>query len=237
MPDARFRYRSEAQSRIGSSTAGALDSAARRGLDLVVAAVGLLLVAPLLALIALLVRVTSPGSVLFRQQRVGRGMVPFHLLKFRTMVADAPSRGPAITVGADPRVTPVGALLRRTKLDELPQLVNVLKGDMSLVGPRPEVPAYVALYGEAERRIFTVRPGITDPSSLFYHDESAVLAGYPDPERAYREVVLPHKIALSLAYVDTRSVWTDVALLVRTALRLLAPTRFARVHPAAGTRP
>jgi lipopolysaccharide/colanic/teichoic acid biosynthesis glycosyltransferase len=216
-------------------TAGGFDAAARRALDVAVAGVGLLVLAPLLAVIALLVRATSAGPVLFRQERIGRGMVPFHLLKFRTMVADAPSRGPAITVGADPRVTPVGALLRRTKLDELPQLMNVLRGDMSLVGPRPEVPAYVALYGEVERRIFTVRPGITDPSSLHYHDESAVLAGYPDPERAYREIVLPHKIALSLAYVDTRSVWTDVGLLVRTALRLLVPARLAGIDPA-GTR-
>jgi lipopolysaccharide/colanic/teichoic acid biosynthesis glycosyltransferase len=215
---------------------GGLDSAARRGLDVVVSAFGLLLLAPLLAAIALLVRVTSAGPILFRQERIGRSMVPFHLLKFRTMVEDAPSRGPAITVGADPRVTPVGALLRRSKLDELPQLLNVLRGDMSLVGPRPVVPSYVSLYSDAERRIFTVRPGITDPSSLHYHDESAVLAGYPDPERAYREIVLPHKIALSLAYVDTRTVWTDIGLLVRTALRLLAPARLARIHPAAGTR-
>jgi lipopolysaccharide/colanic/teichoic acid biosynthesis glycosyltransferase len=215
---------------------GGLDAAARRGLDVAVAALGLLVLAPLLAVVALLVRATSAGPVLFRQERVGRGMVPFHLLKFRTMVADAPSRGPAITVGADPRVTPVGALLRRTKLDELPQLLNVLRGDMSLVGPRPEVPSYAALYDDAERRIFTVRPGITDPSSLHYHDESAVLAGYPDPERAYREIVLPHKIALSLAYVDTRSVWTDIGLLVRTVVRLLGPARPAPIHPAAGTR-
>jgi lipopolysaccharide/colanic/teichoic acid biosynthesis glycosyltransferase len=212
-----------------------LDSAARRILDVLVAALGLLLLAPLLAVIALVVRATSPGPALFRQARVGRGMVPFELLKFRTMVADAPSRGPEITVGTDSRVTPVGAVLRRTKLDELPQLVNVLKGDMSLVGPRPEVPAYVASYTDPQRRIFTVRPGITDPSSLVYRDESAVLAGYPDPERAYREVVLPHKIALSLAYVDERSVWSDVGILVRTALRLLAPALLARLHPAAGT--
>jgi lipopolysaccharide/colanic/teichoic acid biosynthesis glycosyltransferase len=212
-----------------------LDAAARRALDVAVSATSLVLLAPVLALVALLVRATSPGPVLFVQERVGRGLVPFRLLKFRTMVADAPSRGPAITVGADPRVTGFGAFLRRTKLDELPQLVNVLRGDMSLVGPRPEVPRYVALYGEAERRIFTVRPGITDPSSLLYRDESAVLATYPDPERAYREVVLPHKIAVSLAYLDTRTVLSDVGLLVRTALRLAAPALLARLHPATGT--
>jgi lipopolysaccharide/colanic/teichoic acid biosynthesis glycosyltransferase len=209
----------ETPSRVGS----ALDDAARRVLDVAVSAAGLLVLAPLLALIALLVKATSAGPVLFVQERVGRGCVPFRLLKFRTMVADAPARGPAITVGVDPRVTRVGAFLRRTKLDELPQLVNVLRGDMSLVGPRPEVPAYVGLYGEAERRIFAVRPGITDPSSLLYRDESAVLATYPDPERAYREVVLPHKIAVSLAYADSRTVLTDLGLLVRTALRLVVP--------------
>jgi len=206
-----------------SRTESALDEAARRALDVVVSLAALVVLLPLLALIALLVKATSSGPVLFVQERVGRGLVPFRLFKFRTMVADAPARGPAITVGADPRVTRVGALLRRTKLDELPQLLNVLRGDMSLVGPRPEVPGYVALYGEAERRIFTVRPGITDPSSLLYRDESAVLATYPDPERAYREVVLPHKIAVSLAYADSRTVLSDVTLLVRTALRLVVP--------------
>ena len=200
-----------------------LDEGARRALDVVVSLAGLLVLSPLLALIALLVKATSAGPVLFVQERVGRGLVPFRLFKFRTMVADAPARGPAITVGSDARVTRVGGFLRRTKLDELPQLVNVLRGDMSLVGPRPEVPKYVALYGEAERRIFTVRPGITDPSSLLYRDESAVLATYPDPERAYREVVLPHKIAVSLAYADSRTVLSDVGLLVRTALRLVTP--------------
>ena len=200
-----------------------VDDAARRALDVVVSGVGLVLLLPLLGLIALLVKATSPGPVLFVQERVGRGLVPFRLLKFRTMVADAPARGPAITVGADPRVTAVGALLRKTKLDELPQLVNVLRGDMSLVGPRPEVPRYVSLYNDAERRIFSVRPGITDPSSLLYRDESAVLATYPDPERAYREVVLPHKIAVSLAYAESRTVLSDVGLLLRTALRLVVP--------------
>ena len=200
-----------------------IDDGARRALDVVVSGVGLVLLLPVLGLIALLVKVTSPGPVLFVQERVGRGLVPFRLLKFRTMVADAPARGPAITVGADPRVTPVGAFLRKTKLDELPQLLNVLRGDMSLVGPRPEVPRYVSLYNEAERRIFAVRPGITDPSSLLYRDESAVLATYPDPERAYREVVLPHKIAVSLAYADNRTVLSDVGLLVRTALRIVVP--------------
>ena len=218
------------QSRFGS----AIDAAARRVLDVVVSAAGMLVLLPVLALIALLVKATSAGPVLFVQERVGRGLVPFRLFKFRTMIADAPSRGPAITVGADPRVTRVGAFLRRTKLDELPQLLNVLRGDMSLVGPRPEVPRYVTLYGEAERRIFMVRPGITDPSSLLYRDEAAVLASYPDPERAYREVVLPHKIAVSLAYADGRTVLSDVGLLVRTALRLIVPGP----HPDdAGTRP
>ena len=206
-----------------ADTGSRIDAVARRFLDVVVSAAGLVLLSPILAAIALLVKATSAGPVLFVQERVGRGLVPFRLLKFRTMVADAASRGPAITIGDDPRVTRVGAFLRKTKLDELPQLVNVLRGDMSLVGPRPEVPKYVGLYGEAERRIFAVRPGITDPSSLLYRDESAVLATYPDPERAYREVVLPHKIAVSLAYADSRTVLSDVGLLVRTALRLVTP--------------
>ena len=196
---------------------------ARRALDVAVSGALLLASAPVLGILALAVRATSPGPTLFRHERVGRDGRPFQLLKFRTMVADAPARGGALTAPGDPRITRLGAVLRRWKLDELPQLVNVLRGDMSLVGPRPEVPRYVSLYNEAERRIFAVRPGITDPSSLLYRDESAVLATYPDPERAYREVVLPHKIAVSLAYADSRTVLSDVTLLVRTALRLVVP--------------
>ena len=195
----------------------------RRGLDAVVAGVLLVALAPLLALIALAVRVTSRGPVLFAQERVGKDGAPFRLLKFRTMVADAPARGPAVTAAGDPRITRLGAVLRRWKLDELPQLLNVLAGDMSLVGPRPEVPCYVSHYTPAQREILRVRPGITDPATLTYVDESGVLAAFADPERAYVEAVLPRKIELSLAYLAHRSLRTDLGVLARTALRLVLP--------------
>lgn len=203
------------------------DTALRRALDVLVSVAVLLALSPILMLIALLVKVTSRGPVFFVQERVGRGGAPFGLLKFRTMVAGAQARGPALTVGADPRITSVGTVLRRCKLDELPQFLNVLRGDMSLVGPRPEVPRYVAGYTAAERKILAVRPGVTDPASLAYSDESSLLATFADPERAYREEILPRKLALSLDYLGRRTVASDVKVLARTVLRVLTPARSA----------
>jgi lipopolysaccharide/colanic/teichoic acid biosynthesis glycosyltransferase len=193
----------------------------RRVLDVAVSGTLLLATAPVLGLLALAVRATSPGPALFRHERVGRDGRLFHLLKFRTMVADAPARGGALTAPGDPRITRLGAVLRRWKLDELPQLANVLRGDMSLVGPRPEVPRYVAGYSPRQRRVLRVRPGITDPASLAYVDESAVLARFDDCERAYVEVVLPAKLALSLDYLDRRTLRSDLGLLVRTLVRIV----------------
>src|SRR5262245_39812971 len=146
------------------------DDALRRMLDVTVAGALLIALSPLLAVLALLVRATSPGPALFRQTRIGRNGRPFVLLKLRTMCTDTRCTGPAITAGADPRITPLGARLRRIKLDELPQLWNVLRGDMSLVGPRPELPSYVARYTAAERAVLRIRPGITDPASLAWAD-------------------------------------------------------------------
>jgi lipopolysaccharide/colanic/teichoic acid biosynthesis glycosyltransferase len=194
----------------------------KRLFDLVGAALALLVLAPLLLAIALWVRLDSPGPVLFRQERVGRGGRPFRIHKFRTMVADAPHRGPAITVGDDARITRAGHWLRRHRLDELPQLVDVLKGDMSLVGPRPEVPRYVALYPPALRdEVLTLRPGMTDPASIANLDESALLARAADPEREYVEVLLPCKLQASLDYARTATLGSDVAVLWRTLRRLL----------------
>jgi lipopolysaccharide/colanic/teichoic acid biosynthesis glycosyltransferase len=190
------------------------DAALRRLLDVTVAGVILLVLAPLLGVLALLVRATSTGPALFRQIRVGRNGRPFVLLKLRTMRADAP--GPAITSGGDPRITRLGAWLRRAKLDELPQLWNVLRGDMSLVGPRPEVPHYVALYTAAQRAVLRARPGLTDPASLAWADEAARLATFAEPDRAYADVVLPQKLALSLTYLARRTVWSDLAVVMRT---------------------
>lgn len=194
---------------------------AKRAFDLLGAAVALLLLAPLLAAIALWVRLDSPGPVLFRQPRVGRHGRLFSIHKFRTMVADAPARGPQITVDQDARITRAGAFLRRSKLDELPQLIDVLAGSMSLVGPRPEVPDYVALYPPALReQVLAVRPGITDPASLEFADEGALLARAADPEREYIEVLLPAKLRAAARYAQHATLATDLRVLGRT-VRLL----------------
>lgn len=193
----------------------------KRAFDLIASAAGLLLLAPLLLAIALWVRLDSPGPALFRQERIGRAGRPFRICKFRTMVADAPSRGLQITTGRDPRITRAGDFLRRTKLDELPQLLNVLTGEMSLVGPRPEVPRYVALYPSATRAVvLSVRPGLTDEAAIRYADESSLLATAPDPEKTYVEDILPKKLALYEEYVARRSFAGDLALIFRTLRRI-----------------
>jgi lipopolysaccharide/colanic/teichoic acid biosynthesis glycosyltransferase len=190
----------------------------KRIFDLVFSALALLLLAPVFALIALAIRWDTPGPVFFRQDRVGRGGRPFRIRKFRTMVVDAPALGPAITIGQDPRITRVGAWLRRTKLDELPQLMDVLQGHMSLVGPRPEVPQYVALYPpELRERVLAVRPGITDPVSLKLADEARVLAASADPERTYREELLPAKLREAVAYAEQASLGSDLRIIWATA--------------------
>lgn len=193
----------------------------KRALDFGAAALGLLLLAPPLLIVAALVKCTSPGPVLFRQERMGRHFRPFWIYKFRTMVADAPARGRAITVGDDPRITRIGRLLRKTKIDELPQLINVLRGDMSLVGPRPEVPRYVEMFREDYEDILQVRPGITDPASLQYRDEATVLARAEDPEEEYVRRILPEKIRVAKQYVRSHSAATDVWLILQTVCKLL----------------
>jgi lipopolysaccharide/colanic/teichoic acid biosynthesis glycosyltransferase len=194
---------------------------AKRLFDLAAAGLALLLLWPLLLLLALLIKLDSPGPVFFRQQRIGRHGVPFEIHKLRTMVADAPARGLPLTLAADPRVTRSGAWLRRTRLDELPQLIDVLLGDMSLVGPRPEVPRYVEHYPPALRaRALAVRPGITDPSSLAFIDEAAQLAQAADPEREYIEHILPRKLQCAADYAEQASLWTDLRVIART-LRVL----------------
>jgi lipopolysaccharide/colanic/teichoic acid biosynthesis glycosyltransferase len=206
------------------------DAALRRLLDVAVAGVLLLALSPLLAVLVVLVRATSPGPALFRQTRIGRDGRPFVLLKLRTMHADAASTGPTITAGTDPRITRLGARLRRAKLDELPQLWNVLRGDMSLVGPRPEVPHYVARYTAAQRAVLRARPGLTDPASLAWADEAATLATFADPQRAYADAVLPQKLAASLAYLERRTVWSDLAVVTRTAAHVARAALLARLR-------
>jgi lipopolysaccharide/colanic/teichoic acid biosynthesis glycosyltransferase len=176
-----------------------------------------LLLAPLLLVIALWIKLDSPGPVFFRQQRVGRFGALFRIHKFRSMSGDAPLAGPQLTVGADPRITRAGAFLRRSKLDELPQLIDVLAGTMSLVGPRPEVPRYVAMYpAELRAKVLSVRPGITDPASIAYRDENTLLAGAADPELVYVEQVMPAKLRFAAQYVDRMSLWNDVRLIGAT---------------------
>jgi len=194
----------------------------KRSMDIAASAAGLLVLMPLFVAVAVAVRCDSRGPVFFLQQRVGRGGRPFRLIKFRTMVQDAPKLGGSLTAShEDPRITRVGRFLRRTKIDELPQLINVLRGEMSLVGPRPEVQKYVELFPTEYEHLLTVRPGITDPASLAYRDEAAVLGASGDPEREYIERILPEKLSLSRRYVECMSPWLDLRLIVRTLLSIV----------------
>ena len=204
---------------------------AKRLFDITLSLLALVLLCPLLLAVALWVRLDSRGPVLFRQQRVGRGGQPFAILKFRTMQVNAEAAGLQITVGQDPRITRTGRWLRRSKLDELPQLLNVLRGEMSMVGPRPEVPRYVALYPADQRAtVLSVRPGITDLASLAFRDESTLLARSADPERTYVEEILPIKLRHACDYVAQRSLWLDLRIIVRTALALLGRQGAAPPH-------
>jgi lipopolysaccharide/colanic/teichoic acid biosynthesis glycosyltransferase len=207
---------------------------ARRIVDVVVAGVALVALAPVLLVVAVAVRLGSPGPALFRQSRVGRGGRPFTLLKFRTMWQDA--SGPSVTGSADRRVTPLGARLRRWKIDELPQLVNLLRGEMSLIGPRPEVPRYLHALGARGAEYAAVQPGLADAATLAFYDEAEVLARADDPERCYVEVILPEKIRLSVAYARERSFGSDVRLLCQLAGRILGvgPSTGGKSHVAIG---
>lgn len=192
-----------------------------RWAEILLATTGLILVLPLLILIALAVKITSRGPVLFRQERVGRGGRLFKILKFRTMVTQAAELGGKLTVGSrDPRVTPIGYWLRRFKLDELPQLWNVLVGDMKFVGPRPEVPEYVMLWNEVQRAaLLAVPPGITDPAAIFFRDEDDVLGASEDPEREYVEELMPRKLAMNCEYLAGRTPMRDMGVIAETVRR------------------
>lgn len=202
----------------------------KRAFDTVVAGAALLLLWPVLLIVAVAVFVDSGGPVLFRQERVGlRGRV-FRIRKFRTLHQGA--GGPLVSPTGDPRVTRVGAVLRRTKLDELPQLIDVVQGRMSLVGPRPEVPRYVALWPDDLRAvILSVRPGITDPASVVFRHEPELLASADDPERFYAEILLPEKARMYAEYVRTRSLVGDVRVLADTVLAVVRPESDARLGP------
>ena len=204
----------------------------KRLIDIAASTVGIVFLSPLLLVAAALVRLSSPGPVLFRQVRIGRGFRPFTILKFRTMVVDAPKLGAAITCGDDPRITAIGRFLRKTKLDELPQLFNVLRGDMSLVGPRPEVPRYVEMFREDFAEILAVRPGITDLASITYRNESEILGRARDPQAEYVERILPDKIRLAKEYRRRSSVLFDLRLIVRTIAAIASPETTREPRPS-----
>jgi lipopolysaccharide/colanic/teichoic acid biosynthesis glycosyltransferase len=192
----------------------------KRAFDLFFASLGLVVLSPLFLVVGVAVRLSSPGRVIFRSRRVGRFGKEFFLLKFRTMTKDAPQSGPAITIGEDTRITPVGALLRRCKVDELPQLLNVIKGEMSLVGPRPEVPEYVRLYTPEQRAVLDLVPGITDPASIKYALESVLLGASEDPEARYVQHVMPDKLRMNFEYAARANLWTDFLLVLKTFLKI-----------------
>lgn len=195
--------------------------AAKRAMDIVISAGALCVLWPLFLLIALAIVADDPGPVFYRQVRIGRGGRPFRIFKFRTMVVDAEKKGLSITVGRDSRITRVGAFLRRTKLDELAQLLNVLAGQMSFVGPRPEVPRYVEMYTPYQRQVLLVRPGITDYASIAYRNENELLAGADDPERLYVETVMPDKIELNMKYLHEISPLADLRLIMETIVAVV----------------
>ena len=189
----------------------------KRLFDLLFALTGLALLWPVMAILAIVVKLDSKGPAIFRQTRVGLNGRLFEMLKFRTMTNDAESLGPKITANSDPRVTRAGKWMRRTKLDELPQLLNVLVGDMSIVGPRPEVPEYVATYPELLKdKVLSIRPGITDIAAIEYVNESIYLSNVADAERTYVEEILPRKLELYERYVDNRSLSGDFRIIFRT---------------------
>lgn len=192
----------------------------KRAFDIVAALLGLLILSPFAVVIALLIKLDSSGPVFFRQERMGRGFRPFFIYKFRTMLQDAPLKGSEVTSAGDPRITLVGRFLRKTKIDELPQLINVVRGEMSLVGPRPEVRQYVELFRKDYEEILKVQPGITDLSSLKYQDEAVLLGKYANPEAEYVRRVLPDKINLAKEYLRHSSLFFDFLLILKTVPKL-----------------
>ena len=193
----------------------------KRLLDFLFSLVGVVVLSPVMAVLACLVKLTSAGPVLYRGVRAGRGGRPFRIMKFRTMVVDAEKRGGPSTSDDDPRVTRIGTFMRRYKLDELPQLFSVVIGEMSLVGPRPEVLSEVAEYTEEQREVLELRPGITDWASLWNVDEGAVLAGADDPHQVYKERIQPTKLALQLKYYREHSLLTDLRIILYTVIRIV----------------
>lgn len=193
----------------------------KRTFDLLVSFFAIILLSPFFIIVSLLIKMDSIGPVIFKQVRVGKNKKPFEIYKFRTMVVDAEKLGKQITVGNDNRITKIGGFLRKFKLDELPQLFNVFKGDMSFVGPRPEVPKYTNLYTEEQNRVFEVRPGITDYASIKYRNENEILGKSKNPEKTYIEEVMQDKLKINLDYMNRRSVLEDLKIILLTVLKII----------------
>lgn len=192
----------------------------KRAFDIICSWFGLLFLSIFFIVIAIAIKIDSKGEVFFRQERVGKDGVPFRIFKFRTMITDAEAQGLQLTVGADSRVTSIGKFLRKTKIDELPQLINVLLGQMSFVGPRPEVRKYVDMYNDYQKNILRIKPGITEEASIVYRNENEVLANSTDPEYTYINEIMPEKINLNINYMLNISLWYDIKLIFKTLLIL-----------------
>jgi lipopolysaccharide/colanic/teichoic acid biosynthesis glycosyltransferase len=198
-----------------------LNRVIKRIFDIICSSLGLVLLSPMLIIVTILIKKGSQGPVFFKQIRVGENEKEFLILKFRTMVVDAEKLGKQITIGNDSRITKIGIFLRKYKLDELPQLINVFKGEMSLVGPRPEVPRYVNLYTEEQRKVLKIKPGITDLASLRYKDESELLGDKQDPEAFYINTVMPDKLSLNLEYMKKNNVIFDIYIIIKTIVKCI----------------
>lgn len=194
---------------------------AKRIFDIIVSGIGLILFSPIILVIAIIIKMTSSGPVFYRGERTGLHGKPFRIFKFRSMIADAEKTGVSSTSQEDTRVTPIGRFVRKTKLDELPQLINVFIGDMSLVGPRPEVKKFTDMYTDKEKILLTIRPGITDYASVWNSDEATLLAGSTDPDKDYLEKIRPEKIRLQLKYQKEMSIGTDIKIILLTIKKLV----------------
>ncbi len=199
----------------------ALNKIIKRIFDIVCSGLGLIILSPFLLFVAIRIKMGSDGPVFFKQIRVGEKGKEFKILKFRTMVVDAEKLGRQITVGNDNRITKIGAFLRKYKIEELPQLINVFKGDMSLVGPRPEVPRYVNMYTEEQRKVLDVKPGITDLASIRYRDENELLGQAENPDEFYINTIMPDKLALNVEYINKSNIFLDIYIILKTILKCI----------------
>ena len=193
----------------------------KRLFDIIASFLGIVILSPMFIIVAVCIKIDSKGPVFFKQIRVGEKGRNFEILKYRTMVVDAEKMGRQITVGNDNRITKIGGFLRKYKLDELPQLINVFKGDMSLVGPRPEVPRYVEMYNEEQRKVLDVKPGITDLASIRYRDENELLGTAEDPDDMYINTIMPDKLALNLEYINKSNVFFDIYIILKTIVKCI----------------